>query len=491
MHLARLALVLLLCCGTAAAQPATATQREARERFDRGLKLFNQRDDGGALAEFERAYELIPHPLVLYNIGVVHAAMKHPVQAVDALDHLLASPGKLSADKLAHARELRAEQAARIARLEIHANVDGARIEVDNVDAGQTPLAGPLLVASGQHIISLVAADYAPSRRSVTVAGGRRQSLRFQLAPLKGKLGRLAVTTRVPGVDVVVDGVVAGTTPLAGPLPVAPGRHVVTLQRRGYRPVRQVLDIADGTKARLAPRMVVDASLLASQGGRLLLDISEPEAVVFVDGAPRGAYAAPLALPAGRHRVRVERADFFPFERDVEVPRQGSRDVRIDLMPTPDKRARYRSATTSQRFWGWVGVGTGAAVVAGSAAFLVWNYSKQRDTERRSNQLEARTSPGGDCAPGQPDTTECAGVRADLQIVIEDKDAVNARYPWGYTALGVGAVGAGIGAYLLISGGDPDRYEPRPESDVFGRVRVAPVVNVGTASTTLGLAGTF
>ena len=57
------------------AQPATDPTTEARERFGRGLRLFNDGDNAGALAEFERAYALSPHPSVLYNIGLVNAAV--------------------------------------------------------------------------------------------------------------------------------------------------------------------------------------------------------------------------------------------------------------------------------------------------------------------------------------------------------------------------------------------------------------------------------
>ena len=44
----------------AAADPApdNATRAEARERFSRGLHLFENGDNGGALAEFNRAYAL-------------------------------------------------------------------------------------------------------------------------------------------------------------------------------------------------------------------------------------------------------------------------------------------------------------------------------------------------------------------------------------------------------------------------------------------------
>jgi Flp pilus assembly protein TadD len=48
-----------------------AARHEARERFDRGLELFNDGDNPGALAEFKRAFELIPNSVVLYNIGLV------------------------------------------------------------------------------------------------------------------------------------------------------------------------------------------------------------------------------------------------------------------------------------------------------------------------------------------------------------------------------------------------------------------------------------
>src|SRR5271167_5022655 len=76
------------------ADAASQAQRtEAAERFDRGLRLFNRGDTAGALAEFRRAYSLIPNVLVLYNIGLVYAQMGRPVEATDALEKVLASPG--------------------------------------------------------------------------------------------------------------------------------------------------------------------------------------------------------------------------------------------------------------------------------------------------------------------------------------------------------------------------------------------------------------
>src|ERR1700735_3447655 len=112
----------LLCAvvpSVALAQQAALTEgvrQEARDRFDRGLKLFNDGDNPGALAEFKRAYELIPNPLVLYNIGLVYAAMGRRVEAVDALDKVLASTGVLTGERLARAKQTRDEQAQRVGK---------------------------------------------------------------------------------------------------------------------------------------------------------------------------------------------------------------------------------------------------------------------------------------------------------------------------------------------------------------------------------------
>src|SRR5262245_13784997 len=79
-----------------AAGQAGNPRGEAAERFDRGLTLFNEGDNTGALSEFKRAYELVPNQAVLLNIGLTYAAMRRPVEAVDALDEVLKNPSALS-----------------------------------------------------------------------------------------------------------------------------------------------------------------------------------------------------------------------------------------------------------------------------------------------------------------------------------------------------------------------------------------------------------
>src|SRR4051812_24869733 len=116
--------VCLLLGGAAVARAAGAdpVRTEARERYERGKQLYEERDYAGALAEFLRAQQLIGSPVTLLNIGRVYAAMGRPVDAVTALEKVLASPGSLKADQVELATRTRDEQKRRVGRLAVTTN---------------------------------------------------------------------------------------------------------------------------------------------------------------------------------------------------------------------------------------------------------------------------------------------------------------------------------------------------------------------------------
>jgi serine/threonine-protein kinase len=61
---------------------------------------------------------------------------------------------------------------------------------------------------------------------------------------IKRKFGFLEVTCGDRGIEILVDGRLAGRTPLARPLLVRPGAHKVELSGSGYRPLRLRVDVA-------------------------------------------------------------------------------------------------------------------------------------------------------------------------------------------------------------------------------------------------------
>ena len=80
---------------------------------------------------------------------------------------------------------------------------------------------------------------------------------------------------------------------------------------------------------------------------------------------------------------------------------------------------------------------------------------------------------------------------SQLKSALADLEDVRSREKFGWIGAGVGAAVAGLGVVLLVTNDDPNRYEPRPESDVFGRLRLTPTAWFDASGGGLGLTGTL
>jgi PEGA domain len=469
--------------------PTDDVKNDARDRFDRGLRLFNEGDNAGALAEFKRAYDLIPNPVVLFNIGLVYAAMGKAVEAVEVLDRVVADPGSLSADRLDRARQTRDEQNKRIAQLVVTTDV-AATVEVDGVEVTKTPLAQPLRITGGVHVIGAIASGYAPSRKELTIAAGEKTDLHLDLVLMQGRAAHLKITTHLPRADVFVDGKLAAHTPLIQSLTVVPGPHSVEIRRPGYLTARQDLTLGDGATAEVTLEPVEDPSAIATSGGVVSLDISEAHANVTVDGKPRGIYTGSLRLPQGGHLVMIERGGFEPVIREVTIDAGRATTLRLLLEPTPEWRAAYVNRTTRQRTWGWVAAATGLAIVGGGVGFLVWNNGQQNAAQNDAARLHT----------AEVNSTDPCNFKAGVNIsqcnqqISQDNANASAdgnRAYVGYVGVAIGAAAALFGGYLLLSNDDPHRYDPKEHADAPRSTVVPFGWRDAGGGGGLGLRGTF
>ncbi|MEY4512030.1 MAG: hypothetical protein RLZZ450_4152 [Pseudomonadota bacterium] len=469
---------------TSAQEVSEATRSEARERFERGLRLFNQNNTGAALAEFARAYELIANPVVLYNIALVQVALQRPVDAVTTFDKLLADAhSSLRPEELALARERRSEQAALVGELALEVDASGARIELDSFEVGQSPLASAVRVAAGEHTLSLVAPGFVPERRRLLVAGKQRVELPVKLTPLVGRLAYLTVHANVQGADVSVDGLVVGKTPLHSSLALAAGMHEVAVARRGYRGSSRAVAVGEGTTGELSLELQVDAAALATEGSTLELRPSESDCVVTLDGVPRGAYTEPIRLPPGPYSLRVERADFFPFERHIQLAPGVRTLVPVVFEPTAEKRVRYRDKAQRWRRAGFSTAGVGVVLLAAGISFVVYNKGAERDAKQKFDRSDVLTA-GGDCSPGF--TNAACNTEAELRL--QHLDDVRAREKFGWIGLGVGGATLVTGLLVLLRGEDPKRYEQPQQTRVYA---LTPTGWGARASGGMGLSGRF
>jgi hypothetical protein len=458
---------------------------EARERFDRGLKLFNEGDNAAALAEFSRAYDLIPNQLVLFNIGLVYAAMNRPAEATDALNKVINDPGNLSPERLARAKQTRDEQAARVAELTVITNVP-ATIEVDNVAIANTPLKAPLRIAGGQRIIGAFTTGYAPIRKEVTVAGGTKTELKLELTQMEGKAAHLKVSTHLPAADVLVDGQAVGKTPLSSSLTVTPGSHKIEMKRQGYTTAQQDLTLGDGATGEVTFEPEPDSALLASEGGMLSLDISETQAVITIDGKQRGPYAGPIKLVKGQHRLIVERGGFENSERNISVDTSQTTSVPIEMVPTPETRAAYASKAYSQRTWGWISLLGGVAVAGAGTTLFAINVGPKQDARDEMDKNAANLVFGGGGTCDNKEGRDIAPCQSAYDAASKKFNDAKTQQTIGFVGIGVGGAATLLGAYLLLTGDSPHRYDRKKEDNPMS-LRVTPIVG----SSAIGLAGTF
>ncbi len=474
------------------AEPDEKVRAEARDRFERGKRFFNEGNNDGALAEFKRAYELIANPVVLYNIGLVYALMGRPVEAADALDKVLASPGTLSADRVANAKKVRDEQALRIGEISVDVSVEGASIEVDTVEVGKSPLKGPLRVASGTRVVGVVAPGYAPQRKELTIAGGDKQTMKFDLVAMQGKLAHVVVKTHLPGAEVFVDDQRVGTTPLAASVTLAPGAHKVELRRAGYTSAAAPITLGDGATGEVVLEPTVDATGLGT-GGLLALDVTEPRSNVTIDGQPRGVYEAAIRLPRGPHHLIVDHGDFEPVERDVDIESGRTTTVRVLLEPTPAFRARFTAQARTQRTWGWIAVGSGAVVTAGAIGLLAYDATQRSSGNDTFNTLSSQNvdHSGQPCDIGQEKSVFESRCIVPKAVALAKVSDANQRDIFGYVGLGIGVAVLGLGVAVLATSNDPSRFDRKPEGDAAKRVQFAPTFWTARGGGGVGVVGAF
>jgi hypothetical protein len=484
-------LALLTWSGLARADepPTEAGRHEAKERFSRGLHLLENGDYKGALVELERVEELAPSRQVLYYTAEVYIRMGKPVDAVDTIDELLAAQGPLKPDIEAKARAAKEEQEKKIGKIAVGVDVPAA-IEVDGEHEGDAPLKAPVKVAAGDHIVCVEAAGYAPACQQASVPAKGSAELIFELQPADAAPAHVALHSPVPGGEVFVDDKLVAKTPYPGKLSVLPGKHTIEIRRPGYMTVRHELTLVPGQNTAVAFDPDEDPGSGEASRGELRLKTEPGDVEVTVDGRSRGEYKGAIDLPAGMHVVKLEKEDFEPIERVVEVP--GGDDVVVDvaLRPTLKTREAYVSSAKSRRSWSYVALAAGAVVAGGSTGFAVWSNGKLPAARDGVTLALKDAEPGGSCDPSaltnNPQRARLCQEQVDNAQHEVDKYTNYRTY--GIVGAAAGVAVMAVGVVLLVTGPDPGRFD-RVDDSLAGSL--SPIFVAGPDGAAFGLQGRF
>ncbi|HEX2874767.1 MAG TPA: PEGA domain-containing protein [Polyangiaceae bacterium] len=174
------------------------------------------------------------------------------------------------------------------------------------------------------------------------------------LATVRASVAVLRLECAVSGATVKLDSRILGVTPLARPVRVDVGNHLLTVEADGYVPFSRRLSSSAGTLDEVRVKL-----LRPSDSARLRVRSGVAGARVFLDGEAVGQVPAELGVRAGRRLVRVEHPDYLTTSVPVTLAAGEARTVDVALESRPG---------LLQKWWFWAGIG---AVAAGATLSVV------------------------------------------------------------------------------------------------------------------------
>lgn len=196
------------------------------------------------------------------------------------------------------------------------AMLTGARVLIDGVDVGSTPLVD-VDVEPGEHEISVSLERYLDAAQTVVIEGRRQpQSFELRLAPA---WATVSFTTTPAGAELLIDGERVGTTPLNAE--ILQGRREALVKLAGHKAWTQRFDLDAGTS------VVVPRILLEPADGLVLIESVPSGASVTVGGEFQGLTPVEVALAPG-------------IEHGITFFKNGYESKQATLTTRPDEERR-------------------------------------------------------------------------------------------------------------------------------------------------------
>ena len=191
---------------TGEATPDELLQKEADRHFKSGVALYRDAKYAEALDEFERAYEIAPHPLVLFNIAECHRDLLHYAEAVASYRRFLVEGnGRVPAARLAAAQAELDALIALIARVTVTivpASEDAVLI-LDGRELDRPVM--PLILPPGEHRLIARAAGRRDAARTLQLSAGDSLAVQLELGELPRVAVERVVTAPAPGPALALD----------------------------------------------------------------------------------------------------------------------------------------------------------------------------------------------------------------------------------------------------------------------------------------------
>lgn len=268
-----------------AGEPSAEDVERARTFYDAGAQAYAAERWSDAVRAFETAQKIAPRASIVFSLAqaerkaylagsgdvrMLRSAVQHyreylelvpkggrRADALEAKDELEARLSRLDPQQQTAASPAPAPE-KRKPRVTVISATPGARVTFD----GGAPQELPLVVEldPGRHSVRLFAEGFVDDVQEVSGDKGIDIPLNV---PLREKPARLEVALAARG-ELFVDGRLVASTPVGGPIAVAPGVHVVSVSVNGKRAWSQEIAFVRDRGVRIEPRLERSDQRLAS-----------------------------------------------------------------------------------------------------------------------------------------------------------------------------------------------------------------------------------
>ncbi|HTV17258.1 MAG TPA: PEGA domain-containing protein, partial [Polyangiaceae bacterium] len=199
---------------------------------------------------------------------------------------------------------------------------------------------------------------------SAVIGEDDRQATRELVETVREFVNELRLDVQPAGVDVYVDGVKAATTPLSGPLRVDMGKRKLRFEKVGFVPQESEMDLAGGKS------LDVKVQLQEELHQGTLRIVSDPNAVISIDGHVVATAQWTGTLTSGAHTVHVSAEGKQPYKTEVVIKDHDTSALHVNLVEEQGPPG-MRADSSSGALW-WI-VGGVALAGAGVGSYFLFS----------------------------------------------------------------------------------------------------------------------
>jgi outer membrane receptor protein involved in Fe transport len=312
---------------------------EADFNFEAGAAAYRRGDYGGALERFLVSNRLVPNRNVLYNIARCYDQLGRYAEAFRYFDQALVN--ETDTKVLASIESELTRIASKVAVLRVSTLPEGATIYIDRRDLGPRGLTPRrLAVKPGQYRVIAEMDGYHPaSIDSGVLTLGTTRDINLRLEPI---LGSVEIQGD-PGVIVYADKPHSDSycvSPCRLELPL--GTHQLFLEQSARISQQLAVEVTAAQAVRVSPQ-------LEYQTGSIVVSTDEPNALVEIDGSPKGFTPTVVALPVGPHQLKVSLEGYRSVSRPIEISTARETRMNVELIREERVEAASRRAESVEQ----------------------------------------------------------------------------------------------------------------------------------------------